>query len=285
MPSQPHGTDGAVYFNCTMCGDCCSSWNISIEAEKAVTLLEKEWVTSRLQQVNRSISKLSNEVYRIPLTAENVCIFLNPNKTCMIQEKEGLLLKPSECQRFPFASVVLPTGQLQHDTSAACKKIAEELLLTFQSILPNSDKTENMAHATIQQHKPTKETDYLLREDAEAFTGEFFLSLSGDSSGGAEPVSFIPPDNATDNRTSSQTVYKQSHFVNRITDNPCNTEQQPAQSHHQFMENPIATADGFKKALPNHELDSADFSATLYRFQNFWIFHSDERTQPGKMAC
>ena len=129
-----------VYFNCHMCGECCSSWNIPIETEKAQRLLEKPWVQARLAETNRQLTPMTPETYRIPLTDENVCVFLAEDRRCLVEAHEGLSLKPHECQRFPFAKVRLPDGSEWHETSAACKSISEKLLLAFQPIQPKPVK-------------------------------------------------------------------------------------------------------------------------------------------------
>src|SRR5690606_6458844 len=91
---------------------------------------------ARLSEANRELVKVTDALYRLPLTDENVCVFLGDDRRCMVEAHEGLSLKPEECQRFPFAAVRLPDGTAAHDTSASCKRIAETLLLAFQPILP-----------------------------------------------------------------------------------------------------------------------------------------------------
>lgn len=130
-----------LYFHCSVCGECCSSWNIPIEGEKARALLEKDWVKKRLNAHRRELVRVHDDLYRLPLTDENVCVFLGEDKRCLIEVHEGLALKPRECQRFPFAAVKLPDGSMRHDTSAACKQVAEKLLLAFQPVLPRPDDT------------------------------------------------------------------------------------------------------------------------------------------------
>ncbi len=125
----------AVFFQCHLCGECCSSWNIPIESHKAEQLLEKPWVRERLADNRREIRLVTDGMHRIPLTDENVCVFLGEDRRCLIEVNEGLALKPHECKRFPFATVKMPNGETIHDTSAACKTIAEKLLLAFQPIL------------------------------------------------------------------------------------------------------------------------------------------------------
>ncbi len=128
----------AVTFDCHLCGECCSSWNIPVESDKAWALLEKPWVQDRLRAVNRSLVPVSDGLHRIPLTDENWCVFLADDRRCLIEIHEGHSLKPHECQRFPFATVALPNGQPSQDTSAACKYIAETLLLAFKPIVPRA---------------------------------------------------------------------------------------------------------------------------------------------------
>jgi Fe-S-cluster containining protein len=158
-----------LYFECGQCGQCCSSWNIPIEAHKAEHLLQQTWVQERLQQVDRQLESLSNGLFRIPLSSLNTCIFLADDKRCLIEVHEGLDYKPHECRRFPFATVRLPNSKTKlpphpkpspsrgggittsfneeihhtavdvaYETSAACKHISEKLLLAFEPIQPKS---------------------------------------------------------------------------------------------------------------------------------------------------
>lgn len=133
---MPKDSNPPLYFHCNMCGECCSSWNIPIEGHKAEILLTRPWVQARLTATRRELVKLADDFYRIPLTDENVCVFLADDKRCLIEANEGLTLKPHECQRFPFATVKMPDGTARHESSAACKLISEKLLLAFQPVLP-----------------------------------------------------------------------------------------------------------------------------------------------------
>jgi hypothetical protein len=99
-------------------------------------------VQARLAQTNRQLTPMTAATYRIPLTDENVCVFLAEDRRCMVESQEGLALKPHECQRFPFATVRLPNGSDWHETSAACKSISETLLLAFQPILPRPSSAQ-----------------------------------------------------------------------------------------------------------------------------------------------
>ena len=131
-----------LYFDCGQCGECCSSWNIPIEAEKAKYLLEQNWVQERLAFFGRRLEPLPEQagLYRIPLTSSNTCVFLADDKRCLVEANEGLSYKPHECRRFPFATVQLPktvaSTPLAYETSAACKHISEKLLLAFEHIQP-----------------------------------------------------------------------------------------------------------------------------------------------------
>lgn len=162
-----------LYFHCNMCGECCSSWNIPIEGSKAERLLTRPWVQDRLAATRRNLTKLSDDFYRIPLTDENVCVFLADDKRCMIESNEGLTLKPHECQRFPFATVKMPDGTARHESSAACKLISEKLLLAFQPILPKPSDTAPLADG--EDSTPLPATDPL--EDAERFPNRVPVGL------------------------------------------------------------------------------------------------------------
>jgi Fe-S-cluster containining protein len=171
-------SNAPVYFDCTLCGECCSSWNIPIEAEKAHRLLEKPWVQARLDTTHRQLQAVSESLYRIPLTDENVCVFLADDRRCLIEANEGISLKPHECQRFPFASIQMPDGSRQHDTSAACKRISEKLLLAFQPILPKP-KTFNAPEASTPSGGETldKAPEPDILELLQAHENDFFDAL------------------------------------------------------------------------------------------------------------
>lgn len=138
--SEKKHAKASISFDCNQCGECCSSWHIPIEAHKAKALLKKDWAIARLKQYQETLHPVSVSTYRIPLTAGQVCIFLDENKQCLIQANEGLALKPEECRRFPFATVECNSAdgqkQLIYETSAACKYLSEKLLLAFQPIIP-----------------------------------------------------------------------------------------------------------------------------------------------------
>jgi Fe-S-cluster containining protein len=131
-----------LYFDCGQCGECCSSWNIPIEAAKAKYLLQQRWVQERLESFGRTLEPLPEQagLYRIPLSSANTCVFLADDKRCLVEANEGLSYKPHECRRFPFATVRLPETRaskpLAYETSAACKHISEKLLLAFEPIQP-----------------------------------------------------------------------------------------------------------------------------------------------------
>lgn len=129
-----------------------------METEKAEVLLQKEWVQTRLLETRRELSRHSAAMYRIPLTDENVCVFLGADRRCLIEVHEGLTLKPHECQRFPFATVRLPDGTAIHDTSAACKSISEKLLLAFEPIRPKPDpKADQVSDFVVVEPPPDLE--------------------------------------------------------------------------------------------------------------------------------
>lgn len=135
MTESPVSKDG-IPFQCSMCGECCSSISIPVEADKAEALLAKGWVRDRLKQHHRTLEKVTDKLYRLPLTDENVCVFLGENGACLIEHHEGLALKPEECKNYPFAGLRMPDGTAVYDTSASCKTVAGSLLSAFKPILP-----------------------------------------------------------------------------------------------------------------------------------------------------
>ncbi len=128
-------------FTCRMCGECCTSWNIPLEGEKAEVLVKRGWVLDRLRETRRSLEAISKEVWRIPLTRENYCVFLAEDKRCLIEHHEGPELKPQHCKNFPFAAISMPDGSLSYDTSAVCTRISEDGLETFLPMVPNPQMT------------------------------------------------------------------------------------------------------------------------------------------------
>jgi Fe-S-cluster containining protein/histone H3/H4 len=136
LPQKPPANEKV--FACQLCGECCSSWQIPVEAHKATHLLAQPWVTERLADLDRSLEPLDADTWRIPLRPDNYCIFLAEDKRCLIEVNEGREWKPEQCKRFPFAAVRMPDGVIRHEVSAACKSIAEKHLIPFVETLPSS---------------------------------------------------------------------------------------------------------------------------------------------------
>lgn len=111
-----------------------------MEGDKARALLARPWVQAHLTDARRALVQIDDTLYRIPLTDDNHCVFLGADRRCLIEQHEGLALKPAECQKFPFAPVQLAGGQSHYDTSAACKRVAEQLILAFRPIVPREDE-------------------------------------------------------------------------------------------------------------------------------------------------
>lgn len=130
-------SEETIPFECSMCGECCSSINIPIEAEKAEYLLEQKWVKTHLEKHHRTLIQATKTLYRLPLNDENNCVFLDEDKACLIQKNEGFEKKPQDCMTFPFAGLTLSNGEVVYDTSASCNMVANQLLLAFKTIVPN----------------------------------------------------------------------------------------------------------------------------------------------------
>ncbi len=185
MNQDSNQSQAPLYFDCHMCGECCSSWNIPIETEKARQLLERPWVQARLTETRRALTPMTAETYRIPLTDENMCVFLADDRRCMVEIHEGLTLKPHECQRFPFATVRLPNGTDWHETSAACKSISEKLLLAFQPIQPRQERMNQPQ--TVASQDPKLEAS----GDLWSFPDEL-LQANHEQAASLEPVALLP---------------------------------------------------------------------------------------------
>ncbi|MBY0449245.1 MAG: YkgJ family cysteine cluster protein [Cyanobacteria bacterium] len=131
----------SIHFECSACGECCSSFHLPIEKEKAEILLSKAWVQSLLETWECAIEPVTPTMSRLPLKPDQTCVFLSEEKRCLIHQHEGITLKPEECKRFPFAAIVMPpdaTGDsnIAFDVSASCKTVAESLLRHFLPIVP-----------------------------------------------------------------------------------------------------------------------------------------------------
>src|ERR1043166_7534085 len=110
MRTQTDVSTPRVYFECSQCGDCCSSWNIPLEADKARILLDRSWVRERLAATRRALKPMTADLYRISPTDQNMGVFLGEDRRCLVEVREGAALKPKECRRFPFAAVKMPAS-------------------------------------------------------------------------------------------------------------------------------------------------------------------------------
>jgi len=152
LTEKEPAAQSAVVFHCSACGECCSSVNIPLDAAKAEALLQKPWVQQRLQQTATSLIKTGPHQYQMPLTETGYCVFLSEeDKHCLIHRREGLALKPLECQRFPFAAIRQATDTLGFDASASCSVVANQLLQAFQPIVPD----DPLSILPVEPHFPT----------------------------------------------------------------------------------------------------------------------------------
>jgi len=129
--------DGQAQFTCDGCGECCNRWTIPIDADKVDALLQKPWVRDLLDKHRKQFEPTGDGLYTVPHALGNVCIFLSPEKRCMIECEEGAALKPTECIRYPFATTQDQLENFYFDSSASCKRIAEHLIMdTFLPVVP-----------------------------------------------------------------------------------------------------------------------------------------------------
>lgn len=100
----------ARVFHCSQCGECCSSVSVPIEIKKAQYLATQPWVQQRFEALLPEGGATHFKTHfkthsMIPLRDDGYCVFLGERNQCLIEEKEGLEQKPTECQRYPFGSV------------------------------------------------------------------------------------------------------------------------------------------------------------------------------------
>lgn len=120
------GSPAEVSFQCQLCGECCTSWQIPIEASKAEGLFQQKWVQKRLTEHQLAFETLDKNHYRIPLKSDGYCVFLGEDKRCLIEVNEGYEAKPEQCKRFPFARTSLKNStEALTEASGFCKAIAE----------------------------------------------------------------------------------------------------------------------------------------------------------------
>jgi Fe-S-cluster containining protein len=132
-------------FQCQLCGECCTSWQIPIEAQKAETLFQKKWVQKQLADHQLAFEALSPDHYRVPLKSDGYCVFLGEENRCLIEVHEGYEAKPEQCKRFPFARTEMQDSNIpdsEHDVvpateaSGFCKAIAEQYWPKGLTVIP-----------------------------------------------------------------------------------------------------------------------------------------------------
>lgn len=134
----PDNASSAITFQCSQCGECCSSIMIHIELEKWKVLKDKPWFQDRLQVYDARVKEWNKNYALLPHKPDKTCVFLDEEKRCLIEANEGKDLKPSECRHFPFASLELDNGKRLYDCSAACKHVAESMLSDYRPIVPDT---------------------------------------------------------------------------------------------------------------------------------------------------
>lgn len=134
--------DAGPLFHCSGCGQCCTMWQVFIDKRRGDALLAKDWVQQRLAVTQTQFEPLDERGYYLPFTQAQACVFLDDDQLCAVEKHEGRLAKPNDCLRFPFAAVPWADGTLSYDATAACKTVAETLLLAFSDIQPSAHEQD-----------------------------------------------------------------------------------------------------------------------------------------------
>jgi Fe-S-cluster containining protein len=124
-------------FQCHLCGECCTSWQIPIEAQKAEALFQQKWAQQRLTDHQLAFESMNKSHYRVPLKSDGYCVFLGEDKRCLIEVNEGYEAKPEQCKRFPFARTTLKSNSEEFtEASGFCKAIAEQYWPKGFTVIP-----------------------------------------------------------------------------------------------------------------------------------------------------
>ena len=124
-------------FACSGCGNCCSTWQVSIDKIRAEALLALPWVQTLLTKHKVAFEPLLNWGYYLPLQHNQMCVFWEEHQGCLIHTKLGAAAKPLDCQRFPFASFSPSTTSTFVDASFACSEMVNIHLTQWQTPTPS----------------------------------------------------------------------------------------------------------------------------------------------------
>jgi Fe-S-cluster containining protein len=168
-------------FQCHLCGECCTSWQIPIEAQKAEALFQQKWAQQRLTDHQLAFESLNESYYRVPLKSDGYCVFLGEDKRCLIEVNEGYEAKPEQCKRFPFARTTLKSNSEEFtEASGFCKAIAEQYWPKGFTVIPGErDRVFegetlpdflSLRKAFFWQKKSTLETQHYFKKLEQALT-------------------------------------------------------------------------------------------------------------------
>jgi hypothetical protein len=131
-------------FACSGCGNCCSTWQVSIDKPRAEALLALPWVQTLLATHGVAFEPLLNWGYYLPLQNNQMCVFWEAHTGCLIHTRLGATAKPLDCQRFPFASFTPPNANTFVDASFACSEMVNTHLLQWQTPAPSTIETTGL---------------------------------------------------------------------------------------------------------------------------------------------
>jgi lysine-N-methylase len=146
--------DSGQRYACEGCdARCCKfPWKILLDKEEAYRLSQIPWVMARLKETQTGFIS-DGSVFRLPraphISGEMACVFLWPDNTCTIQQREGHDVLPFTCQSYPFSFLVQPhqmqdpTGEAYTVNSFFCKSIQEN---TGESLQGKARHKYRMTH-------------------------------------------------------------------------------------------------------------------------------------------
>lgn len=108
--------ESGARFQCVPdCGFCCGFWDIHVDLVRKDVLLEKDWVKTMAQDLQKRealplfkiIGQKENAVIQ---RQHGTCSFINDRQLCSIHAAEGYDAKPVACQQYPFIYFETPRG-------------------------------------------------------------------------------------------------------------------------------------------------------------------------------
>ncbi|HZR99558.1 MAG TPA: hypothetical protein VFE37_12670 [Chloroflexota bacterium] len=107
---------GDARFSCIQCSESCRRWHVFLTPDEQQRLMGHDWAAEspRLAGVNLfdEVPSPAGRGQRAVRLAKlgDACVFLEPDKLCLIHKVKGMAAKPGPCQQYPFHLATTPDG-------------------------------------------------------------------------------------------------------------------------------------------------------------------------------